>query len=295
VAQPFVWEAPILYQVSVLNGLDQYSTVEYAGTSQIVGNAATYGNLSFVSSGTKTAVVPLIIQNDFTLSAGTFSSAVTVTHTIAGNWTMSAGTYSNASSTILLNGSGDQYISSTGAFNNLTINKTSGQAYLASSATVNTTLNLTAGKLSLGTYNLTIGNTGTISNANATNYIVATGTGTLNQQVLASGTKVFPVGITNSYTPATITQAAGTTDVFSVRMIAAAYADGTTGAPIIKNAVNATWMISEAVVGGSNATVTLQWPTNLELSGFSRAACRLSHYVGTVWDYGVCGSGCHGH
>jgi hypothetical protein len=64
------------------------------------------------------------------------------------------------------------------------------------------------------------------------------------------------------------------------------YSQGSTGNIVVQNAVKATWMISEAIVGGSNATVTLQWPQSLELTGFNRSFSRLSHYTGTTWDYG---------
>ncbi|MES1214000.1 MAG: T9SS type A sorting domain-containing protein, partial [Bacteroidota bacterium] len=269
-------------------GLDVYSTVDYAGSNQVVGNAASYGNLMISAAGTKIGTAPLIIQNDFTLSAGTFNSAVSVTHTVGGNWTMTGGTFSNASSTIVFNGTGDQYINSTGAFNNLTVNKTSGILYLSGAATVNAILNFSSGKISIGNNNLTIGNSGTITGAGTSSYIIATGSGTLNQQVTAGTSKSFPVGLTAAYSPATIALTAGsTTDNFSLRMLAGAYTNGSTsGGAVTANAVNATWLISEAVPGGSNATVTLQWPTSLELSGFNRVFSRLDHFSGGVWDYG---------
>lgn len=269
-------------------GLDANSTVDYAGTSQVVGNAASYGNLLISAAGTKTAVVPLIVQNNFILSAGTFSSGVTVTHTIGGDWTMTGGSFINSSSTILFNGSTDQHISSTGAFYNVTINKGAGLVYITSPVTVNATLNLTAGKISIDNNNLTIGNGGSITNANAANYIIAIGTGALNQQVTNGGNTLFPVGLTNAYTPATVSLTAGsTTDVFGVRMLTAAYTNGTSGAVITSNAVNATWMIAETTPGGSNGTVTLQWPSGLELTGFNRTISRLAHYTGGAWDYGT--------
>jgi len=268
--------------------LDVYSTVDYAGVNQLVGNAASYGNLMVTATGNKLAVAPLIIQNDFTLSAGTFVSNVSVTHSIAGNWTMSGGTFLNASSTIVFNGSGDQYISSTGAFNNLTINKSTGIVNLSGNVTANAITTLTAGKISLGNYNYTIGTSGSISGANSSNYFIAVGSGSLIQQVVAGNNKTFPVGLTNAYTPATVAlTGSSTTDNFSLRMLAAAYAAGTSGTVINTNSVGATWMIAENVAGGSDATVTLQWPLSLEQSGFARSFCRLAHYTGGSWDYGI--------
>lgn len=268
-------------------GLEVYSTVEYAGTNQIVGNAASYGNLTISTPGTKTGLVPLIIQNNFTLSAGTFSSGTSVTHSIAGNWIMTGGNFINSSNTILFNGTGNQDISSTGTFNNVTINKLSGQVTLSSNVTVNAILNLTSGKISIGNSNLTMSNAGTITNANISNYVIAIGNGTLNQQVVAGGSKLFPVGLTTAYTPATITLTAGsTTDIINIRMLAAPYHGGLSGNQATNAAVNATWMIGEAVTGGSNAGITLQWPLSLELPGFNRSLSRLAHFTNSSWEFG---------
>lgn len=270
-------------------GLDVYSTVDYAGTTQNIGNAASYGNLMVSAAGNKNAVVPLIIQNDFTMTAGNLQSAITVTHTVGGNWTMSGGSWSNASNTILLNGTGDQYITSTGAFNNVTVNKPSGLVYLSGNITVNAILNLTAGKVSIGNYNLTMGNSGSFTGAGTNTYIIAIGTGTVNQQITAGSNKSFPVGTSGAYTPATIALMPGsTTDIFSLRMLEGAYTDGSTsGGHMTVNAVNATWLISEAITGGSNATLTVQWPGYLEMSGFNRSLSRLAHFYSGSWDYGT--------
>ncbi len=206
------------------------------------------------------------------------------------NFANSQTSWSIGTGEIILNGTGTQLVSSAAnsPFYKLTINKSSGFATLSSAVTINQTLNLTAGNISLVNYDLTMGNSGTISNAGATAYLIATGTGTLVQQVVAAGSKLFPVGTTASYTPATIALTAGsTTDIFSMRMLAAFYSQGTIGTPLTSNAVNATWMIAETVAGGSDASLTCQWPLSLELSGFDRDFSRVAHYVSGAWEYGL--------
>lgn len=69
-------------------------------------------------------------------------------------------------------------------------------------------------------------------------------------------------------------------------MLPAVYYNGNTGATVNTNVVNTTWLIAEAIAGGSNATVTLQWPAAMELSGFNRSSCRLAHYTSGAWEYG---------
>ena len=148
-------------------------------------------------------------------------------------------------------------------------------------------LTLTAGKLSLDNYNMTMGNSASIVGGGTDTYLIATGTGELKQQIAALGSKTFPVGTSAAYTPISISLALfSTTDVFNVRMLPAVYANGTTGNVINSNSVNATWMVSETVNGGSNASLTCQWPASLELTGFNRVFSRLAHYTSSEWDYG---------
>ncbi|QNA44864.1 T9SS type A sorting domain-containing protein [Lacibacter sediminis] len=191
---------------------------------------------------------------------------------------------------LTLNGTGAQYISttSTSPFYKLTINKPSGLATLASAVTINNTLTFTAGKLSLDNYDMTMANSAAISGAGTNTYLIAVGSGVLKQQIAALGSKAFPVGTSAAYTPITISLAMfSTTDVFNVRMLPAVYVNGTTGNTMSSNSVNTTWMVSETVNGGSNASLTCQWPASLELTGFNRVFSRLAHYTSSAWDYGL--------
>jgi hypothetical protein len=200
---------------------------------------------------------------------------------------MTGGTYTNTGSTIQFNGTADQSISSTGAFNNLTVNKTAGNVNLSAAATVNGTLGFISGKVSLGANNLTLGTAGTITGATTSNYIIANNAGSLVQPVTNGGSKAFPIGTASHYIPVTITLIAGSaSDNFSARVLGAAYSNGTTGTAVTNSAVNASWVLGEAVAGGTNATITLQWPLALELSGFSRSASRLAQYLSNTWNYG---------
>jgi fibronectin-binding autotransporter adhesin len=267
--------------------LDANSNVDYAGTTQSIGNAAVYGNLWITAAGNKTAIVPFITLGNFTLSDGTFTSPITVTHYIGGNWLMSGGTFTNTNITIELNGTANQGISSTGAFKNLTLNKTTGLATLASNVTVNNTLTFTNGKISVLGYNLTIPATAVISGATAAKYVIAEAAGTLIQQVTAGGTKLYPVGTTANYVPATITLTGGSaTDNFRVRVMNFVYNQGTNGFVLANFAVNNTWFITEETVGGSDATITLQWPALLELPGFMGPQSRVSQSSGLTYTFG---------
>jgi len=191
--------------------------------------------------------------------------------------------------TLYLNGSSAEVINgtATSAFNNLIVNKVSGLTTIATDVIVNNTLTLTSGKISLGNNNLTMSTSSSITGASSSNYIIAEGTGSLIQQVNSNTTKSFPVGISSYYLPASIgLNLTSTPDNFSVRLMDKVYSQGTTGNIVTGKAVNATWIMSESTAGGSDASVSLQWPAALEMSGFSRNFSRLADYNSGSWNYG---------
>lgn len=264
--------------------LDTFSTVEYRGTTQALSATVPYGNLA-ITAGTKTAAAALTVLNDFSLTGGVFNAGG-LTHTVGGDWTMTGGSFTSQGN-IILNGTGDQAIGSAGAFNNLTINKSAGQLVQSGTNKVSGTLTFTDGTFSLGNFDLTIDTNATIAGGNDTNYVIATGNGALVQHILSSGSKVYPVGNATVYLPATVTLNAGSVrDNISVRLMNGVFTGGTAGTPITTGVVNNTWLITEAVAGGTNATVALRWPLSMEMPGFTRAAAKLAHYVGGTWDTG---------
>ena len=78
-------------------------------------------------------------------------------------------------------------------------------------------------------------------------------------------------------------------DNFSVRVqpqVFAAYT-GENGTGIYSaNTVDATWFITEANAGGSNANIVLQWDALQELPGFDRSISRFGHYTSS-WQLGT--------
>lgn len=259
-----------------------------ASTIGITSTNAIY-NLT-VNSSNATATLQtnnLTVTNTVTISAGILS-ANNLNLTVGGNW-VNNGSYTAGTATVTLNGTSAQSVegSYTSTFNNLTIANASGIT-LGVSQTVNGTLTLTSGIITIGTYDLTIGNSGSITGASASSFIVTGSTGTLIQNNLGTagrtGGILFPVGTnTSSYTPITVNNS-GTADAFNVRVFDNVYLLGTSGAVISSDVVNKTWMIDEVVAGGSNVTLTAQWNTVDEASGFDRTSCGINHYISSAWD-----------
>jgi hypothetical protein len=250
---------------------------------------------------------------DVTIPAGTtYSPLIDVTNAVANNIVIASGAslgFSASANGITVNGS----ISGSGTFNT-SGGKTSftgssqtipaltyqslqitggGSKTLAGAITVTGVLTLGSGYVLLGGNDLTIGSSGSISGGSSASFVVVSGTGGLIQQGIGTGGRTgavsFPIGIsTTSYTPLQLDNSSGTADNFTARVINHTYSaydagDNNTGTAFSSNIVDRTWLLKEAVAGGSNATVTFQWNSGDELSGFTRSSCKVSHYVSGAW------------
>ncbi len=181
------------------------------------------------------------------------------------------------SGTVNLNGTSTQTVGGTLTFNNLTVDNAAGTTLL-SNCTVNGTLYFANGKLSLVSDRLTIGSSGSISNANASRYVVTNGK--LFRNGVGTTAMEFPVGTSSSYNPVTIATGSGT-DNFGVRVIGSVSPTSANDAA----AVQRTWDIVEGTPGGNGTmTVTVQWNGSEEGGSFSPRAAGVSwRHNGTVW------------
>ncbi len=131
---------------------------------------------------------------------------------LRGNWTNNA-TFTADGGTVVFNGTGEQTITNESGetFNNLTVNKSSGNLVLDDNVAVEDTLNLTSGNVLTGTNTLTLGlgSEGTLSRTSGT-WIVTGETGDLETGNFAryiattTGSRLFPVGTSSNYRPLTI-------------------------------------------------------------------------------------------
>ncbi|MGN6421251.1 MAG: T9SS type A sorting domain-containing protein [Pseudobacter sp.] len=250
-------------------------------------------NVTVSSSAPYMPVVDITsaICNDILIQAGASVSINSgQTLTIKGSATNN-GTFSAVGKTTF---SGSNQTLPGGSYEDLEISGT-GTKTLGNSATVSGTFTITSSKLQLGNNDLTIGAGGGITGGNASSYVITNGSGSLKQQGIGTGGTtspvIFPVGTATSYVPVTLTNA-GTSDAFGVRVIQSVFAsydanDIPTGVAETQHSVSKTWMITEGTPGGSNVTLTFQWNSGDEQSGFNRTAAFPSHYKGGAWVKGA--------
>ncbi|MEP2773855.1 MAG: T9SS type A sorting domain-containing protein [Fulvivirga sp.] len=270
-----------------------------AGAQNVIGT--TYDDININVSGTKTSIGSLDINGHLTIT-GTAQLNVESGNdniNLAGNWTA---TSSNAdpfvegtdNEIVTFDGGSNQVITNllgAESFNNLTVSKSAG--LLSPSNTnidIEGILSLISGNIRLGTDNMIIGNAGSITNGSSASYIITNNTGSLTQTNVGgagrTGDIIFPVGKSGEYTPITINNDAGTADNFIVRVCQDVYEEATceSGTVVNSDVVDRTWFISESIAGGSDATVTFQWNTANETSGFDRTNLLFKHHNGSIWE-----------
>ncbi|MEO7265316.1 MAG: T9SS type A sorting domain-containing protein [Ferruginibacter sp.] len=264
--------------------LDTLSTVEYAGTTQSIFAATIYGNLTISAAGTKTPAAALTVLNNFSLTNGTFVGG-SYTHTIKGGWNMSSGTFTNTGTTILFNGAANQDITSTGAFNAVTINKSAGYVNLLSDVTANGTLTFTLGKIYTNAFTLTVP-TATISGA-------AQGTGWVYgnlKKTVATGavTKTFESGGASNYTPVTVSFTnVSTSGSLTAKATGTDHAQLFTSGLDSAKSVNRYWTLTNSGIvftnSGATASATVNWVATDVDAGSTTSSFMTGLYNGSSW------------
>ncbi len=262
-----------------INGGNFQTTPTYGSSSSLIYNTGgTYGisNEWTGNSTTTGSGVPnnVTIQNSTTLTfpttnrgcTGAFnvsSGGATLNATsgdlyVAGNFTMN-GIFTHNTRAVFLNGT-NQTVSgsnlntsgSSNCFDYLIVQNGT-NATLSANVTVRTGLTFTSGKITLSTFDLSLG-TATITTPASSSYVVTNSTGRLKRTVTSSAV-LFPVG-NSAYNPITLTNS-GTSDTYGIIVL-----DGTVpNALDATKAVNRYWAVTEDTDGGGNLAVTAQFNT----------------------------------
>jgi hypothetical protein len=149
-------------------------------------------------------------------------------------------------------------------------------------------LNFTSGSVNIGSNNLAISGSGSITGAGSTSYVITGAGGTLSMSLTAGASAAsYPVGTSINFAPATVQlnagSASGTVDVGVAGNV---LANGTTGADISTNqpVVDATWFVHSDITSNLNLNLGVAWSAAMEVNAFTNAAAYISHYTNGSWD-----------
>ena len=186
-----------------------------------------------------------------------------------------------------LKGSGLQNVDMGGfTIPNLELDNAANATLVNTNTRIGTALTLTSGRLQLGNQNLTLSSSIlSVTGASSTKFIVTNGNGVLTRESLGATAFNYPVGFSSlEYNPLLMGNN-GTSDNISVRCLQNVLANGLTGSLVTTDFANNAWVVTEAVNGGSDLTLTGEWTLGDELSGFNRAKSGIAKYnTGIDWD-----------
>ncbi|MEQ1798425.1 MAG: T9SS type A sorting domain-containing protein [Lacibacter sp.] len=293
--------------------------INNATTSSVTGGTVQFGNASTPSSSlfymrstpafydlqvnsvnnpTVRLFTATTYLNDITIGGVLDAATNNVNIAINRNW-INNGSFLPGTATVTFNSTTQaQSISGTAntTFYNLTNNNTNAAGLsLSGDVTVSNTLALSSasnGKISIGANNLTIGSGGSITGANSSRYIVTSPTsvtnGRLRQNNLAASARVFPIGTTSNYLPATVTPSSSGSD-FSISVFRGTTINGDPAGTAFGSRVHqadAIWQIDRAS-GSSNAHIRLDWATNSiegsTFTGLANSAIGIWRFTGSNW------------
>ncbi|MDP4267208.1 MAG: DUF1565 domain-containing protein, partial [Bacteroidota bacterium] len=169
------------------------------------------------------------------------------------------------------------------AIQSLVMNGSGKTLSLGGSITISNTLTMYKGKIDIGKNNLTLASGATINgNPGNSSYIITSDSGSLVKNNITVSYSLFPVGTLTGYSPVTISNS-GTPDNFSVRVNNPP--NPSLPSEMMSNFVNLSWVISEAVTGGSNATIYFGWQPADQIGSLSLSNTKLMRYT-NAWSIG---------
>lgn len=287
-----------------------------ANSTLIIGGDMNINSLNTTSKGSSTVILNgNVLQNvvgsyhfnnlEIDNSSGVdMNGNITVDQDLTGTGNFVAGTYTltfkGSNMTVASFTAGTSTVNLWGSVQNINgytfnnVNQKNTQTQLQGNVTVNGTLSFNTGNILCGSYNLTIGSSGSISSAGiSTGYIITDAGGALVMNAGTGGT-LYPVGHSaTEYNPVTLTSASGAVSC------QVSVADGLTdqfGSAVTSHAVNATWAITPVSAG--SVSISTQWTNGSsagalsidpqqELTGFDESNVYLCYRTATTgsWTY----------
>lgn len=221
------------------------------------------------------------LSNRLSIISGATFNAGSYTDSIGGNILIN-GTMNRGTSTFVLNGTGNQDISSRSAFNNFTVNKTTGATTLLNNLTVNGVLNFIAGNITTGAYQVVLPASGTIAGAAQNKGWVY---GNLNKYITTgAATQTFEVGDASNYTPVAIAFSnVNTAGNLVAKTIAGDHPEISSSIINPAGSVNRYWTLTNNGVVFNNYSATFNFKTSDVDAGAITANFGVGLYNGSSW------------
>jgi hypothetical protein len=273
--------------------------VTFDGTAQAISTTTPVGDNSFYdiefsTSGNKSLSSSIVVANNLTIGASTFLSPGANTITLGGNFTNSSTSNTNNSfvegtSTVVLNGSGNQTISTVLAagetFNNLTLNKASGEVYLATSPSTDVnvagTMTFTSGIFNTTTNeSLTFNSGSSVSGGNNASFV----DGPVSK--LGNTAFTFPTGNGTRWARiGTGANSGNATTMFTAQYFASAPSITAVTAPLVRVSSEEYWTLSRSGAAAS-ANVALFWEdgTFSGINAVNTTDLRVARLNGAAWE-----------
>lgn len=191
--------------------------------------------------------------------------------------------------TVVLNGRTLQHINMNGFALPALLQDNPGNTWLEGDAHIAKDLHFNSGKIRLNGFSLVLEAAAGLSGYDNNRYFITDGgdggqEGQLVRRSLGNAAFTFPVGGDDSrYNPLTITQYGPVHDL-GVRALTDVLSKGSSGIPLDKDAVNASWQVSNHSPGADDLSLVAAWNGQDELPGFDRGRAFLSAYDGGTWD-----------
>ena len=197
------------YNSGTVDATTNTTTVVFGGNNlNIASNGMSFYKVT-VTANTSTLTNMMTIANNLSITGGALAPGVN-TINLGGNWSdYGTAGFTEATSTVNLNGSALQTITSAGGenFTNLTVNNSGAGIQLVNNVTVATTLTMTQGNIDLNGNTLTLGvsvaNKGTLIRTTGTMFNTGSFTRWFNTTTVPDGSinGLFPVGTSSNYRP----------------------------------------------------------------------------------------------
>lgn len=264
------------------------SSVAFYGTFNLDGQG-TSATMSFyrvgISGNTRTLTGNLDVDDNLTISSGAILVGGTYTLTVGGNWN-SQGTWTYNTSTVVIDGGGDNQVSGASGlavdFYNLTFNQRSGYTTFSRAVTINHNMTLTKGRIITTSTNvLSFIDSATCTTAGDSAYV--------HGPVRKTGDDAFtfPLGDTAlhdsiAYHPLAMTAPGVNTDQFEAYYNAAPHTVGDSLVDSLAGVSQVEYWSLERKTGTSAVTTTLGWNKN-STSIADLNTLRVGNWNGTKW------------